>query len=846
MAMHQRTGKIWKALLLAAALLLVAPAIGQGDAGEDFIRKLEQADGVEKARLYNELAQKLLTSDPGRSIDYAGKAMEIAVEAGDLPLQADACHHIANGYRLQGDNLHALDYYLKALKTYADIGDKEQVSVCSNKCGLIYRLMGDYSTALDYHMRALRTNKELGNTAGMAQAMVDIGIDYKSLGKPDIALDYYNDALETTAPSDDINIRVGALIAKGNILWEKGENDKALQHFQEALNLMESKEYDGDDPADIYDNIGNVYRHKKQFARALEYYGNSLEVSESIGDRNQIAVTYRNMGLTYQAAGNYAMALDYFERSRKIAEETRLLAVLKEDLEQLSETYSSIGNYKRSLEYYKEYTTLKESLYNKATHDKISIMQLGHTLKDEAQKQTIREVDLNMKVLKERNIRNIIIFLSILSMGLAFILWFRYKLKLKTNRELMELNTELEHRVGERTLRLHEENERRKIAQEQAEIANETKNRFLANISHEVRTPINAIIGFCDLTEKTEVTQEQQENLQRIKDSSEHLLALIKDVMDYSQIENGKTALKLTSFHLRDTLNSVVNAFYLDATSKQLDMSVHVDDRVPDRLKADKDALRQVLFNLVGNAVKFTEKGTVVVSVTNETEGDQAGEVKLKFSVKDSGIGISKLKQKLIFMDFTQEHDSSTRKYGGAGLGLTISKHFVELMEGEIWVESEKGQGSEFFFTVTVQVDPAVPEDQRGQNEEPPKKLHILVAEDNLLNAQVIVAFLNRLGHSSRVAANGVEALSVLAGEDFDAVLMDIEMPEMDGLDATRAIREGKHNVRNPRIPVVALTAHALQDYEEKSYDAGMDNYLTKPVDINQLSVVLQSVTSKN
>jgi len=676
--------------------------------------------------------------------------------------------------------------------------------------------------------------------------MVDIGIAYRSLEKPDIALDYYNKALEATSTTNDINIRVSALIAKGNIFWQKGENDKALEHFQEALSLMDSREYNGDDPADIYDNIGNVYRHKNDYNKAQEYYRTSLAISEKIGDRNQIAITYKNIGITYKLAGQYYRAVDYFNRSREIAEETRLLASLKETLLQLSETYSLLGDYKNSLQYYKEYTELKESLYNKATHDKISIMQLGQTLKDEAQKQTIHEVDLNLKVLKERNIRNIIVFVTLLSIGLIFILWSRFRLKMKTNEELVALNTELEHRVEERTKRLREENERRKVAQEHAEIANETKNRFLANISHEVRTPINAIIGFCDLTEKTKVTVEQRKNLQRIKDSSEHLLALIKDVMDYSQIENGKTRLKLTSFPLNETLTSVVNAFYLDAKSKQIDISINVDEDVPKLLMADRDALRQILFNLVGNAVKFTEKGKIEVGVKKEKSEDKSNMVMLRFSVKDSGIGISKLKQKLIFMDFTQEHDSSTRKYGGAGLGLTISKHFVELMGGKIWVESDKGKGSEFVFTVNLQEDNSKPEKSRNLTAETNRTLHVLIAEDNLLNAQVIVAFLSRLGHSSKVASNGLEALKVLSEEDFDAVLMDIEMPEMDGLDATRAIRNGDQKVRNPKIPVVALTAHALQDYEEKSYAAGMDNYLTKPVDINQLSEVLQQVTLKN
>jgi CheY-like chemotaxis protein len=275
-------------------------------------------------------------------------------------------------------------------------------------------------------------------------------------------------------------------------------------------------------------------------------------------------------------------------------------------------------------------------------------------------------------------------------------------------------------------------------------------------------------------------------------------------------------------------------------------MSSEIDPDIPEKLKGDKDALLQILYNLVGNAVKFTEKGTIKTSVNLMQKPDADNNIRLQFSVKDSGIGISKLKQKLIFMDFTQEYDTSTRKYGGAGLGLTISKHFIELMGGDILVESEKGKGSNFIFEVNLNVDKTKSKHSESEEQADKSSLKILIAEDNLLNAQVIVAFLNRLGHQSNVASNGLEALEKLATGEYDAVLMDIEMPEMDGLDATRAIRKGEKEVKNPEIPVIALTAHALQDYEEKSYKAGMNSYLTKPVDINQLSEVLQELTSKN
>jgi len=827
------------------SLLLGFVSIGYGQTDDEFIQKLESANGVEKVDLYNKLAREILNSDPNNSIEYSNKALELAVELGNIECQADSYYNIADGYKLKGENLRALDYYLKAQKAYSDVEDKQGISKSSNQSGRIYRYIGDYSTALEYHLRALRIYREMDAKDGIAESMVNAGIAYRNLGKPDLALDYYNKALEESSSIDNINITVEANIAIGNIFWYKGQNDRALGHYENALELTGHDDYTGENPARVYNNIGNVFRQKSEYTTALDYYDKSLNLSEQVGDKNLIAVTLKNIGITHKNSGEYIKALEYFNESKGLAEDIRLLAVHKETLKQLSETFAMLDDYKSSLNYFKEYTELKESLATKETKDKLSLLQLGQHLKDEAQRQTIHEVDLNMKVLKEKNIRNIIIFITLLAISLIFILWTRYKIKTKTNMELKTLNNELEKRVEERTKRLREENDRRKVAQEHAEMANETKNKFLANISHEVRTPINAIIGFCDLTEKTGISEEQGLNLKRIKDSSQHLLALIKDVIDYSQIESGKTELKKFPLPLRETLNSVSNAFYLDAKSKKIKIRVNVDDDVPDYVKGDKDAIRQILFNLVGNAIKFTESGEVKIAVNVEEPADNEDRIKLKFSVKDTGIGISKLKQKLIFMDFTQEYDSSTRKYGGAGLGLTISKHFVELMDGRIWVESEKGKGSEFIFSIYLLMDKTKSKDQPKKELVEDKKLHVLIAEDNLLNAQVIVAFLNRLGHSSKVAGNGLEAIKVLSDEDFDAVLMDIEMPEMDGLDATKAIRKGEGDVKNPNIPIVALTAHALRDYEEKSYKVGMNNYLTKPVDINQLSEVLQLVTTQ-
>jgi CheY-like chemotaxis protein len=317
---------------------------------------------------------------------------------------------------------------------------------------------------------------------------------------------------------------------------------------------------------------------------------------------------------------------------------------------------------------------------------------------------------------------------------------------------------------------------------------------------------------------------------------------MIKDVLDYSQIEGGKMKLKISNLDLHKLINSVINAYYLDASSKDIKLTFSISEKIPKILLGDPDAIRQILYNMIGNAIKFTDNGTVKVIVEPEGKVPSSGQLRLNFIIKDSGIGISKLKQKLIFMDFTQADSSVSRRYGGVGLGLTISKYFVELMGGKISVQSTKGSGSEFRFEINLEIPSSASTTKMVAKGDKTKKLHLLVAEDNLLNCQVIAAFLNRLGHTSTIAENGKIAVEFLSKQDFDAVLMDIEMPEMDGIEATQVIRSNHGHVRNPKIPIIALTAHALNDYEERCYKAGMDNYLTKPIDIEKLSEVLGSL----
>ena len=798
----------------------------------DYFLNLGRADFA--ASLYNNLTPIYMNEGkPDTALLLVKKTLAVFKKNNDFKGLANSHVSLAS-IHLQVSNYDSAFHHLQtSLVISEQLADTLRIGLIYSKLGALYEQQGLYEKALAEYIKYLNISEAKKNQKGVAIANKQIGLSYKNQKIYDEAIEHFMAGLEV-AEKIKLNKEVGDINTKlGETYLEMGDSEKAAEYLNQAKNVLTEINYLVG-LANVYQKLGKLKQERRFFEAAEKDFYQSLEIWRDQKNRRGVATSYLNIGNLKKEQGRLQAAISDFQKAENIAHEIGDIPLQRDIYLSLAETHQSSGNYRQSLDYFKNYNDARDSLLNENRINQLAELQTRfETEKQQAEIDQL-EAEKKLKELKSKQQLNRVIggaiFLILLLIG--YFIWNRNKQRQQIKDRQLALEKERAEREQERA--------------EQLIRVDQLKDQFLANTSHELRTPLHGIVGISEALFDQSNDPFQKENLAMIIASGKRLTSLVNDLLDFSKIKNKDITLNQKPVGLKTVADLVMEVCFPLVRDKNVELLNNIDPTLP-FVMADENRLQQVFYNLIGNAVKFTEKGYVKIEAAQKDE-------QVEITVTDSGIGIPQDKMDAIFQEFEQADGSISREFAGTGLGLSISKRLIELHGGEMWVKSEVGKGSSFFFTLPVAIEEMVEQNMQPVepksiskeksdligsllieknkevailNNDPKDKMRILVVDDEPINHQVLKNHLATEEYQITAVLNGSEALDIIeSGANFDLVLLDVMMPRISGYEVCRKIRK---RYSSSELPIIMVTAKDQVADLVQGLETGANDYIRKP-----------------